>query len=115
MSSITEILATAEMADSEKLQRIAEVVAKARDSYGNTEAEITAHMVPTTHGDMNFNYLDDSSKIAILKAEVQRIKAIAVEFSEQCEGVNLNRKIEELIATNSFLVNVSAGTKFEYL
>ncbi len=113
--SITKILAEKDVEASDQLIRVAEIVAKARDNYGNTEEEVKSPMVDTTHGKMNFNHLEDEAKVKLLKGEVQKIKAKAVEFAEQNEGVNLNKKIEELISTNGYFVNISAGTKFEYI
>ncbi len=113
--SITKILSEKDTTAAEKLERVAEIVAKARDNYGNDSEDVKSPMVNTTHGSMNFNHLEDEAKVDILKSEVQGIKAQAVEFAEQREGVNFNKKIEELIATNGMFVNISSGTKFEYI
>ena len=113
--SITKILSEEKTPASEKLERVADVVAGARANYGNTDVEIASPMVNTTHGSMNFNHLEDESKVEMLRGEVQRIKAQAIEYVEQREGASLNRKIEELLATNGMFVNISAGTKFEYI
>ena len=113
--SITKILGEEKAEAEDQLSRVAEIVAAARDNYGNAQVEIAAPMVETVHGRMNFNHLEDKAKVELLKGEVQRIKAKAVEYAEQTEGANLNKKIEELIATNGYFVNVNAGTKFEYI
>ena len=113
--SITKILSDKDLDSSVKLERVAEIVAKARETYGNVDVEITSPMVETTMGRMNFVHLEDVAKVELLRNEVLKIKAKAVEFNEQCPGANINRKLEELIATNGMLVNVSAGTKFEYI
>lgn len=113
--SITKILNDEKVTTEEKLQRVAEIVASARQKYGNEEAEIQSPVINTPHGAMNFNHLEDDSKVELLKGTVQYIKAQAVEFAEQNEGVNFNKKIEELIATNPMFVNISAGTKFDYI
>ncbi len=113
--SITKILSEKEMDPAAKLERVSEIVAKARDNYGNSDETIQSPMVNTTHGSMNFNHVEDEAKVSILLREVQSIKAQAVEFAEQREGVNFNKKIEELIATNGMFVNISSGTKFEYI
>lgn len=113
--SITKILTEEKTPASDKLKRVAEIVAGAREAYGNVKAEIEAPMVHTTNGDMNFNHLEDEAKVAILRNEVSSIKAQAVEFVENTEGANMNRKIEQLLATHGMFVNISAGTKFEYI
>ncbi len=115
MSSITKILAEKDVSAADKLQRVAEVVAAAREAYGNSDAEIAAPMVSTTHGSMNFNHLEDDSKVELLKGEIQSIKAQVVEFVENNEGASFTRKTEELLATHGMFVNISAGTKFEYI
>lgn len=113
--SITKILSEKDVAAADKLQKVADIVATARANYGNEDDEIKSPMVDTTHGRMNFNHLEDDSKVELLKGEVQKIKAQAVEYAEQREGVNFNKKIEELIATHAMFVNISSGTKFEYI
>ena len=113
--SITKILSNKDASAEEKLERVAEIVAQARAAYGNEDAEIDAPRVNTTNGSMPFDLLDDDSKVALLSGEVAYVKAYAVEFSEQTTGVNLNKKIEELLATNGMFANIDAGTKFEYI
>lgn len=113
--SITKILTEEKTSAEDKLARISEIVAAARSAYGNEEAAIPVPKVNTPHGSMKFEHLEDASKVAILRDEVARIKAHAVECVEQNPGTNINKKIEELLATNEFFVNVSSGTKFEYI
>ena len=113
--SITKILTEEKTPASEKLERVAEIVAGAREKYGNADVEISAPSVNTPHGYMSFLHLEDEGKVALLRDQVALIKAVAVEYSEQNEGVNMNRKIEELIATNGMFVNIAAGTRFEYI
>lgn len=113
--SITKILSEEKTPASEKLERVAEVVASARAAYGNEDIAIEAPMIDTVNGRMNFNHLEDDAKVSLLRSQVQMIKAQAVEFTEECEGASMNRKIEELLATHGMFVNISAGTKFEYI
>lgn len=113
--SITKILTNADASAEEKLERVAEIVAAARAAYGNEDADIAVPRAYTTNGDMPFDLLDDESKVVLLTSAVGQIKAAAVEYSEQNSGVNLNKKIEELIATNGLFTNISSGTKFEYI
>ena len=113
--SITKILSNKDMPAEEKLEKVAEVVAAARAAYGNEEAVIGVPDVGTAHGSMPFNTLEDDSKVELLRSEIGGIKARAVEFDRQNEGANVNKKIEELLATNGYFVNVAPGTKFEYI
>jgi len=113
--SITKILSEDKTPAEDKLDRVAEVVATARSAYGNEDESIESPSVQTPNGMMKFVHLEDESKVAVLRAELGRIKAQAVEFVEQGEGRSMNRKIEELLATNGMFVNISAGTKFEYI
>ena len=113
--SITKVLSDKDVSDEDKLKAIAETVAVARKAYGNEESEIAVPRVNTTNGSMPFDMLDDDGKVSLLKSEVASLKARAIEFSENNPGTNLNKKIEELIATNGMFTNISAGTKFEYI
>lgn len=113
--SITKTLSDKKIESSEKLSRVAEIVAQARANYGNEGVEISSPSVGTANGYMSFVHLDDDSKVVMLQGEVAKLKASAVEYAEQNEGVDLNRKIEELLATNGMFVNIAAGTKFEYI
>lgn len=113
--SITKILSNEKTSDEEKIAAVAELVAKARASYGNEDAEINDPLVGTAYGEMRFSNLEDDSKLQYIRSEVAKIKVRACEAVEQNQGVNPNRRVEELIATNPVLVNASSGTKFEYL
>lgn len=113
--SITKILTEEKTPAVDKLERVAEVVAGARENYGNADAVIEAPMVETVHGRMNFNHLEDEAKVTLLRGAVAEVKAQAVEFCEQREGASMNKKIEELLATHGMFVNISSGTKFEYI
>ena len=64
--SITEILSDKDMPAKEKLAQIVEVIAKAREAYGNAEAEITPRTVNTTEGSMKVIHLTAESKLALV-------------------------------------------------
>ena len=113
--SITAILSDKELTPAKKLDQTAKLVAAARKAYGNEDAAIAAPMVNTANGSMRFNMLDADSKVELLKGEVAALKARAVEAHEHGEGVNLNKKIEELLATNAKFVNIDPGVKFDYI
>jgi hypothetical protein len=113
--SITKILSNEKTTADEKIEDIALTVAKARASYGNEEAVIEDPLVNTHQGQMRFSNLENDSKLVYAKNEVSKIKVKACEAVEQNTGVNVNRRVEELIAINPILVNLGSGTKFEYL
>jgi len=113
--SITKLLAAEKVDPSEKLKAVAQIVAQARSAYGNEDTVIECPRVDTPHGSMPFNVLEDDSKVVVLRNEVAMLKAQAVEFAENYPGVNINKKLEELVAVNALLVNISAGTKFDYI
>lgn len=113
--SLTKILTERDADAEEQLVRVTEVIAKARNAYGNEDAAIEAPMVTTPHGSMNFVHLEASSKVQYLRGEVALIKAKAVEFVEQNAGASINKCIEELLAINPYFVNVGNSTKFEYI
>jgi hypothetical protein len=113
--SITKILTDEKSTAEDKLADVANIVAGAREAYGNSSESVTTPRANTTHGSMPFDMLDADSKVEVLRGEVARIKATAIEFTEQREGANLNKKIEELIATNGYFCNIAAGKKFDYI
>jgi len=113
--SITAILKQKDVSDAEKLSAIAEIVLAAREAYSNTKAEIASPEVNTAFGVMSVAELEDDSKLAVIQSEVQRLKVEAIEFGKGKEGVNINKKMEELVATNPVLANITGGTKFDYL
>jgi hypothetical protein len=113
--SITTILTAEKVPAVEKLEQVAQIIAGARKNYGNEEMVIECPRVDTAHGSMPFNVLEADSKVAVLRSEVGMIKAFAVEAAEQFPGTNINKKIEELLATNGLFCNVDSGAKFEYI
>jgi hypothetical protein len=113
--SITKILATKDADAESQIAQIAEVVSKAREAYGNQDAEIAAPLVNTSNGRMSFVHLDAPSQIETLRGEIAVIKCQAIEFIECCPGANLNKKVVELLATNAFFTNIGNTTKFEYI
>jgi hypothetical protein len=113
--SITKVLSNEKTSAEEKLEEVANIVAGAREAYGNSEEDVTVPRVNTTNGSMPFDMLDNDSKAEVLRSEVASVKAAAIEYCEQREGANLNKKIEELLATNGFFCNIAAGKKFDYI
>ena len=113
--SITKTLNNKDMADADKLAAVAEAIAGVREAYGNTDAEIPVMKCDTSHGRLAFNHLEDDSKVSILRNEALNIKTSAIAYVEDNPGSVLNKKVQELLATNPYFTNVDAGTEFEYL
>lgn len=113
--SITKILSDKNLTADEKLNQVAEIVGAVREAYGNSKTEIPDVKVETTHGVLPFKHLESDSKVEILKNEALNIKSKAIAAVENNAGVVLNKKVQELIATNSLFANVSSGSDFEYL
>lgn len=113
--SIIKILNDKNVEAADKLTAVAEIVANARETYGNSSADIPAVKIDTAHGRLSFNHLEDDSKVEILRNEAMNMKAKAIAFVEANPGAVLNKKVQELLATNAFFANVATGTEFEYL
>jgi hypothetical protein len=113
--SITKVLNNEKMSDEEKLAAVAETVAGARESYGNTSVKVEVPAVNTPHGVMPFDMLEADSRVNILKGRVAYIKAEAVEDVTNNPAVNINKRIEELIATDAYFTNIDSGVEFSYI
>ena len=112
---LSEIFMAKEMPANEKITAIAKIVAKAREAYGNGDADITAPEVHTTEGLQDIAMLCDETKVAIAESEVGNIKRVAVEYTKAFEGAKLDKKVEELIAISPLLANITAATESDYL
>jgi hypothetical protein len=113
--SITKILSEKDVAAEVKLEAVVEVIAKVRETYGNSDVKFEAPMVNTVHGQMPFDMLEAESQVEVLKSQAGFVKAKAVEYVTTNTGAVLNRKVEELLATNPFFATISSGAKYDYL
>lgn len=113
--SITTTLSNKEMSAADKLSSVADIVKIIRENYGNQDVEIPSLKVNTPNGNIPFNHLENDSKVEVLSGQAASIKAKAIAYVEENEGTVLNKKVEELIATNPFFANISAKSEFEYL
>lgn len=113
--SIFKILTAKEVSDETKLEGVAEIVANAREAYGNADKKVPSVDVNTAYGATSFDALLAESKVQLLTNEVQKIRAMAVEFARHQPGANVNKKIEELIATNSMFCNIEDKSDMSYL
>lgn len=113
--SISKILACKKTESADKLDKVAEIVKACRVSYGNDGVEIKDVKVNTSHGNLPFSNLEDDSKVELLMNEALNIKATAIAAVEDNTGMVLNKKVEELIATNPLFANVTSETGFDVL
>lgn len=113
--SIIDLLNDEKLKASQVLAGIAEIVAKARAAYDNEEAKIPTAVINTAYGAMDFEHLEDDSKVEIIRGEVMRIKVLAVEAAKNVVGTNINKEIEKLIATNAVLNNIVSASRSDYL
>ena len=112
---LMEIFSSEELSSKEQVAAIAEVVIKARNAYGNGDAEITEPEINTIDGLQDISLLCDETKVAIAESEVGNIKTIAIEFCKSFEGAKLDKKIEELIAISPILANITNTVESDYL
>ena len=112
---LMEIFSSEELSSKEQVAAIAEVVVKARNAYGNGDAEITEPEINTIDGLQSLSMLDDESKVRVAQIEVSCIKTRAVEFCNDVEGAVLDKKIAELIALSPVLTSLTNTTESEYL
>lgn len=113
--SIIQILSDKKTSDAEKLGSVAEIVAKVREAYDNTDSEVASVDVNTTYGATDFADLQDDSKVSILLNEANVIRAKAVEFGRNCEGANVNKELERLIATSAVFCNIVSKSDMSYI
>ena len=113
--SIIKILTDVTADDATKLDAVATIVKSARKSYGNIKAEIASPDVSTVNGEMSFEHLLDDSKVAMLTNEAMSLRSYAIEFARNVEGGNINKKLEELIATNPLMCNIESTSDFSYI
>lgn len=113
--SITKILSDANLTSQQKLEKVAEIVADVRESYGNAGVDLPDIKVNTAHGYLPFSNLENDSKVEILMNAALGIKAKAIAKVENNPSIVLNRKVQELIATNSFFANAVSSNGFDYI
>lgn len=92
-----------------KLDAIVEVVADARKKYNNEDAVITTPSVATCNGAQSIKYLSDEDKAAVATKELQTILSDLNVLDAELEGVNVNKELTSMIATNPVLTNLEAS------
>lgn len=112
---LSDIFNDKDMSATDKVAKIAKVVTKAREAYGNTDANITAPEIHTVNGLEDLKMLSAESKIAVAESEVQNIKTVSYEYTKSFEGASLNKKIEELLAISPILANIAASVDSDYI
>jgi len=105
--NITKLLGKKNTA--KKLNTIIEIVADARKKYNNTKAEITSPVVSTCNGGQNLKYLSEEDKAAVATRELNTILTQLNALDAEVEGVNVNKELTSMIATNAVLTNLEAS------
>ena len=113
--SITKTLSNKDLSSEDRLSQVAEVIGTLRKSYGNAKSDIPSVKVNTTHGNLPFEHLESDSKVEFLLNEALNIKAKAIAIVEENPGIVLNKKVEELLATNALFANASSDSEFDVL
>jgi len=113
--TITEILTNTTLSDTDKLQGIASLVASIREVYGNSDVELEVPEVNTVNGVTPITFLTDEDKITLVERVIETILTDAYEDVQQAEGVVLDRRIEEYIAINPILSNLTTSNGSKYL
>ena len=111
---LNEVLNSEELSNEEKIAKVAETVAKAKEAYGNTGTDITVPDIMSTEGFTALSMISLEGKVELAKAEIARIKMDAYEDSQN-EGVVLNRRIEEYLAISPVLSNITSSIENDYL
>lgn len=109
---ISEILKEKRLSDQNKLKQIIEIIAKNRESYGNTELDISMPDVYTVDGALPLSTLSDESKLTIVEQEVAHLRIQAYEFVEATQGAVIDKHVEFLISTNPILTNIGSSKGF---
>lgn len=99
----------------QKLEKIGTIVASARKAYGNEDAKIDSPDIETVDGLTPLVHLSPKAKVDLAKRAVTSVKMAAVEAQKRNSAVNINKKIEELIATSPILVNISEVVTYNYI
>lgn len=95
-----------------KVNTVASIVKKVQEAYGNLDAVIPMPDVHTASGILPMSALSYKDKVAIARQEITKILHRAIEESRHVDGVNVDKSVQALIATNPKLVHL--GTKVSY-
>ena len=112
--NITQIMENKELNATEKLSKLADVIAEARKAYGNEEMEITCPEVLTTEGVMSMKYLSAEDKLVEASKAINGVLSTAIAANECNEGVILDKAIEVGLATDPILCNLTTTTGSKY-
>lgn len=113
--TITEILDNPDTPVAEKLDQLAKVVSKAREAYGNTDADLTAPKVHTTEGYVDMKYLSPDDKLVIAKQQIRSTTMETIATTDVVEGAVFDREFERLLSLNAHLSHITSKTDSKYL
>lgn len=103
--TLTEILDKKSTTE-EKLEEVKKLVDKTRKSYGNEDSTIEVPVVPTVSGVTPFNMLEANSQLHFVTKAVNDMKMMAMEAENDIKGLNVEKYVEMLIATDPTLASV---------
>jgi len=112
---IQALLNSEELSNSEKLSQLTDIVNGARNSYGNADVIIDIPRVNTIDGYVALNMLSDEDKVAVAAIEFKNIVMECVEYSESNNAVILDKSIQEQLAVNAVLTNLSTDSGSQYI
>lgn len=95
--------------NAKKLAEIVTFVAAARKAYNNEEAVIDAPAVTTCTGKTGIKYVSDEDKAALASVELGKILAELNCLDAGVQGVNVNKELTSLVATNAVLANLTSS------
>ena len=99
--------------NAKKLAAIIALVATARAKYNNEDTVIDAPTITTATGCSGIKYLETSDKAAVATRELKTILCEVNTLDADVQGVNVNRELTGMIATNAILVNLEDSLSLE--
>lgn len=112
--NLTEIINSTTMEPTEQLERIVEIIARARKAYGNDTVVIKTPTVGTVDGGMDLGLLSVEDKVALAKQEIRLTRMKAIEATKATDGAVIGKEWERLLAVNSTLVNLTETVDLGY-
>ena len=110
---ILDILSNETINDADALQQVTEIVAKAREDYGNTEIEIPVPILSCACGTRPLTALDNKERRDFAIHVVKELKEALRDELDEVVGLVPERKALELIATEATLVNLTTKDTIE--
>lgn len=98
-----------------KLSTLALFVRTIREKYGNTELPVDSDAVVCESGCKPIEFLSAEDKVAISTNILSNIITLSYEDTQSAQGIVLDRRIEEYVAIDPILCNITATVASEYI